>query len=76
MDTTIDIHAHLGDICFPGGGQLIGTMGTEKVLFGSDWPWGKRKPALKILKLACKGDHQKERRILFENAAQLMNLQL
>lgn len=24
METIIDIHAHLGDICFPGGGELIG----------------------------------------------------
>ena len=24
MDSIIDIHAHLGDICFPGGGELIG----------------------------------------------------
>ena len=23
MDTIIDIHAHLGDVCFPNGGELI-----------------------------------------------------
>ena len=54
--------------------ELIRMLGAEKVLFGSDWPWGNRKPALKILKKVCKGDSQLESRILFENAAELMNL--
>ena len=56
--------------------DLIRTAGAEKILFGSDWPWGNRKPALKILKRACQGDHQLERQILFENAAQLLKLNL
>jgi predicted TIM-barrel fold metal-dependent hydrolase len=54
--------------------DLIQTAGAEKVLFGSDWPWGNRTPALKILSKACKDDFSLERRILFENAAQLLNL--
>ena len=57
-----------------GVGELIQAAGAEKVLFGSDWPWGNRAPALKILNKACRGDDHLERRILFENAAQLLNL--
>jgi predicted TIM-barrel fold metal-dependent hydrolase len=53
--------------------DLIQAAGAERVLFGSDWPWGNRKPALKILSKACRGDFHLERRILFENAAQLLN---
>jgi len=56
--------------------DLIQKAGAEKVLFGSDWPWGYRTPALKILNKACKGDFHLERRILFENAAQLLNLSI
>ena len=54
--------------------ELIRVLSAEKVLFGSDWPWGNRKPALKILKKACKSDYHLERRLLFENASELMNL--
>jgi predicted TIM-barrel fold metal-dependent hydrolase len=57
-----------------GVSELIQAAGAEKVLFGSDWPWGNRSPALKILNKACRGDNQLERRILFENAAQLLSL--
>jgi len=54
--------------------ELVRVLGADKVLFGSDWPWGNRKPALKILKRACKNDYHMERKILFENAAELMGL--
>jgi len=30
MDHIIDIHAHLGDICYPGGGKLIKKKGVKK----------------------------------------------
>jgi len=52
--------------------ELVRVLGPEKVLFGSDWPWGNRKPALKILRQAFKGDYHLERRILFKNAAELI----
>jgi hypothetical protein len=54
--------------------ELIATFGPERVVFGSDWPWGKRPPALAIAKRACRGDRGLERRILFENAAELLRL--
>ncbi|MBW2367909.1 MAG: amidohydrolase family protein [Deltaproteobacteria bacterium] len=48
--------------------------GPDRVLFGSDWPWGNRKPAIRCLKKACQGDKSLERRIFFENATELMQL--
>jgi len=54
--------------------EYFRVYGPERVLFGSDWPWGNRRPAVRILKKACKGDKALEKRIFFENAAELMNL--
>jgi len=54
--------------------QLIDAFGPERVLFGSDWPYGARPPALQIVREACRGDQGLERHILFENAAELMGI--
>jgi hypothetical protein len=54
--------------------QLIEAFGPERVLFASDWPYGNRPPALTIVREACRGDRGLERRILFENAAQLLGI--
>ncbi len=54
--------------------ELIGAFGPERVLFASDWPYGKRAPALAIARAACDGDAGLERRVLFENAAELLGL--
>jgi predicted TIM-barrel fold metal-dependent hydrolase len=54
--------------------RLITTFGPERVLFASDWPYGNRPPAREIVKHACGGDEGLERRILFENAAELLGL--
>jgi predicted TIM-barrel fold metal-dependent hydrolase len=54
--------------------KLIARFGPDRVLFGSDWPFGNRAPALAIAKTACRGDEGLERRILFENAAELLDL--
>ena len=56
--------------------ELIRTFGPENVLFGSDWPWGNRIPAVKIMKQACSGDQALEKRVLYQNAAELMNLSI
>jgi predicted TIM-barrel fold metal-dependent hydrolase len=53
---------------------LIAAFGPERVLFGSDWPFGNRSPALAIARSACAGDAGLERRILFENAAERLKL--
>jgi predicted TIM-barrel fold metal-dependent hydrolase len=54
--------------------QLISTFGPDRVLFGSDWPFGNRPPAVEIVKRACRGDKGLERRIFFENAAELLGV--
>jgi predicted TIM-barrel fold metal-dependent hydrolase len=54
--------------------ELIATFGPERVLFASDWPYGNRPPALAIARAACRGDRGLERRLLFENAAELLGV--
>jgi predicted TIM-barrel fold metal-dependent hydrolase len=54
--------------------ELIATFGPDKVLFASDWPYGARPPAMQIAKAACRGDRGLERRIFFENAAELLGV--
>ncbi len=55
--------------------ELLDVFGPERVLFASDWPFGNRRPALEIVRLACAGDSGLESRILCDNAAELMRLE-
>jgi len=54
--------------------ELLETFGPERVLFASDWPYGNRPPALTIAREACRGDRAVARRVLFENAAELLGI--
>lgn len=54
--------------------KLVEVFGPERVLYGSDWPWGNHLPAIRIVRKACNGDHALERRIFHENAAGLLKL--
>ena len=54
--------------------ELLETFGPERVLFASDWPYGNRPPALAIAREACRGDRGIARRVLFENAAELLGI--
>jgi predicted TIM-barrel fold metal-dependent hydrolase len=54
--------------------ELLETFGPERVLFASDWPYGNRPPALAIAREACRGDRGIERRVLFENSAELLGI--
>jgi hypothetical protein len=54
--------------------ELIAIFGPDKVLFASDWPFGERPPAVEIARAACRGDHGLERKIFFENAAELLGV--
>jgi predicted TIM-barrel fold metal-dependent hydrolase len=56
--------------------KLIKVFGPERVLYGSDWPWGNRNTPQKTVRKACRGDKGLERRIFRENAAELMSLNL
>ena len=51
---------------------LLKVFGPDRVLYASDWPYGNRKPAVKIVKKACRGDKSLEKRIFYENVASLI----
>ena len=55
--------------------KLIDAFGEDKVLFASDWPFGSRKPAVKAVKVACKGNDRLERKLFYENACSLMTIE-
>ena len=54
--------------------DLLRAFGPERVMYGSDWPWGSRVAMKKALTIACGEDKGLERRVFFENAARLMGI--
>jgi len=54
--------------------ELINVFGPERVMYASDWPFGNRKPTIKIVKKACRGDASLEKRIFYDNAASLLGI--
>lgn len=66
VDTSVQSPGHVR--------KLINVFGPERVMYASDWPYGNRKSAIKIIKKACGGDKLLERRIFYENAASLLGL--
>jgi len=54
--------------------RLLDTFGPERVLFASDWPWGCRETPLRVVRKVCRGDDGARRRVLCENARELLNL--
>jgi uncharacterized protein len=66
VDTSVQSPAHVR--------ELIKAFGPERVMYASDWPYGNRLPAIRIIKKACKGDTALEKRIFYENAAALIGL--
>ena len=54
--------------------RLLEAFGPERVLFASDWPWGCRETPLRVIRRVCRGDHGVKRRILSENAREILNL--
>ncbi len=52
--------------------RLIRVFGPDRILYGTDWPWGDRLTAVKCVRRACGNDRQLARRILYENAAELL----
>lgn len=54
--------------------KLIRSFGAERVMYASDWPYGNRKPHLRTVRAACRGDASLERMIFFENAASLLGI--
>lgn len=54
---------------------LIEVLGGERVLFASDWHYGLRKPAIKTVLEACRGDEGLQKRVFYDNAAELLKIQ-
>jgi predicted TIM-barrel fold metal-dependent hydrolase len=54
--------------------KLIDVFGPERVLYGSDWPWGNHIPAIKAVRRGCEGDRTLENLIFYENAAGLLKV--
>ena len=55
--------------------ELISAFGPDRVMYASDWPWGNREPAIKIIKKACNGDKSLERKLFYDNAAKVLRLE-
>jgi len=57
--------------------SLINAFGSERVLFGSDWPYGDMKLAVKCARLALEqeNDRQTTARVLRDNARNLLHLE-
>lgn len=54
--------------------HLVKTFGADRVLYGSDWPWGSREPHIKIVEAACKGDQHLQQQLLGDNARELLGI--
>ena len=54
--------------------ELIQAFGPDRVLFASDWPYGRRTTAVKAVKKACDGDTALEEALFFRNAQALLSL--
>lgn len=66
VDTSVQSSGHVK--------KLLKVFGPERVMYASDWPYGNRKPAIKIVRKACQSDKSLENRIFYENAASLLGM--
>lgn len=83
IDTVIELlsdypNAYV-DISFQGAvnvKRLLDSFGPERVMYASDWPWGNQDVSLRIVNELCYGDPGLKRRLLCDNAAELLRLNL
>ena len=54
--------------------ELVAAYGADRVLFGSDWPYGLRAPAIRAVSEACGGDKGLCKALFYDNAAALLGL--
>jgi len=65
------------DVSFqPPGGirELLAVFGPERVMYASDWPWGNRPPAIRAVRIACRGDSKLEDLVFRQNAERILKL--
>jgi uncharacterized protein len=48
--------------------EFINKFGPDRVLYGSDWPWGREDAPIKIVEDACGGNKEIEEKVFFKNA--------
>jgi predicted TIM-barrel fold metal-dependent hydrolase len=51
---------------------FVREFGVERVLFGSDWPWGCQETPLRLVEQAADGDKAIEEAVFSGNAAKIM----
>lgn len=54
--------------------QALSNLGSERLLFGTDWPFWNQSLALQAVRQAARGDQIVEQRILYKNAERLLQL--
>jgi predicted TIM-barrel fold metal-dependent hydrolase len=54
--------------------SLISAFGPDRVLFASDWHYGKRKPMIKTTLAACGSDPGLQKAVFYSNAAKLFSI--
>lgn len=52
--------------------EFVKRYGEDRVLFGTDWPWGTEATPIKVVEEACEGNVNLEEKIFYRNAEKLM----
>ena len=52
--------------------EFVKRYGEDRVLFGSDWPWGREASPIRVVEIACDGNESLAQKIFHENAETLM----
>ncbi|MFK7800870.1 MAG: amidohydrolase family protein [Anaerolineae bacterium] len=52
---------------------LIDAFGPERILYGSDWPWGGMEVAKRCVEIACKDDNRLKEQIFYNNSVALID---
>lgn len=52
--------------------EFLQRFGNSRVLFGTDWPWGREEAPIKIVLDACGGDTELEDKVFYKNAEALL----
>lgn len=71
-----NVHADTTFLSPEGIRALIDAFGAERVLFGSDWPYGFQRTALQCVRAACRGKENGLEAILAGNAARLLGISI
>lgn len=74
--TCPNVYVEIASQSLPGVRQILQEVDTDKILFGSDWPFYHQSLPLAKVLIATEGQEDLRRKVLFENAARLLGLPL